>query len=137
MAIEYTPNATTQKAGAVLFTIIGIIAIVQPNGALLGAFILLVVLAYMGGYIGFYRKYVFTDTCLEVKNWFDTIETEIMYDEVNNVFYHEGESDGNSNQEDAEIMIVILKDGTTHRLDISPIDNNHEIVALLRSKITE
>lgn len=137
MAIEYTPNATTQKVGALIFTVIGIIAIVQPDGAILGAFILLVVLAYMGGYIGFYRKYVFTDTCLEIKNWFDTIETEIMYDEVNNVYYHEGDSDGNSNKEDAEIMIVILKTGETHRLDISPIDNNHEIVALLRSKITE
>ena len=85
-----------------------------------------------------YRKYIVTDTSLKVVNWNDRITSQTDFRDIRNIYFHKGTMrTGGTMQVDqpVETMLIDLNSGETLHIDLTPVDNSDELVALLKSKI--
>lgn len=104
---------------------------------IIGFMLLLIPLQAALRFVFTYRKYIMADTSLQVVDWSGKLKSEIVYDEIANVFLHKSYGQTPRTKQIAvekETLVIDLIQGGTARLDITPIDNSDELVALVKSK---
>lgn len=138
MVSEFKPSLKLITITVVTFSLFALVPLLMPGTTRIGIFILIIPLTYGSSFIFRYRKYVVTDTCLQVFNWGGTIKSEIEYNEITNLFLQKGSRRlGNVMQvdEDVEVLVVHLTGGEIARLDLTPIEDTDGLMTLLRAKV--
>ena len=134
---EFKPSSLLTKISIATFSLAPIAFLMRPQTAAIGVFSLLIPLGTFAHFAYGYRKYILTPNSLQVVNWSGKLVTEIVYDEMANVFLHKsyGQTGGSlPTNIEKETLVIDLIQGGTARLDITPIDNSDELVALVKSK---
>jgi hypothetical protein len=135
MSKEFRPTPLLTLITIITFSFAGLVVLTRMTFA--GALILAYALKVAITYIYNYRKYVVTDSCLQVLDWFGKIRSEIEFVEVANMYLHK--SYGQAGQTlrvdiEKDTLVIDLLQGGTARFDITPINNSDELVTLVKSK---
>ena len=137
MEAEFKPSSILTTITVITFSVFAL----MPTIA--GMFILTFIIALPAvvsamSFIYKYRKYIVTDTSLKVVNWNDRITSQTDFRDIRNIYFHQGTMrTGRTMQVDqpVETMLIDLNSGETLHIDLTPVDNSDELVALLKSKI--
>jgi hypothetical protein len=137
MNTEFEPVSSTTKISMAAIFFVSFVLLAIPATMGLGIVLLLLPLGYCVSLLRGYKKYIVTDTCMQVVNWSGTIKSEVEFKDITNMYLHQAYGQGGRilpvNIE-VDTLVIDLTGGYTAKFDVSAIDNSDELATLIKSK---